>query len=162
MNIMRKLVFLVVILGVIALSVGCQQSALSEEEVRDIVEEEVARQLATTDELTVSNLYIENEDGRIVASLGVEIISGGGELYFSNADGEKVAGLRAGILGDGEFYLSNANGEIVITLESMNGDGFLTINNANGDWLVTIGSSTEGNGMLLIYDKHGRPTFLAP
>jgi len=78
MSMMRKLVLLVVLLGVAGLSIGCQ-SGLSEEEVRSIVREEVTRQLAGTqlkgivgkevtgqltsiDKLTISELYIKNKD----------------------------------------------------------------------------------------------------
>jgi len=137
MNSMRKLVFLLVILGVVALSVGCQQSGLSEQEDKDIVEEEVARQLADMDDLTVSRLWIANSRGDIVGMLGV--IDGEVALTIDNADGTPVVGLGCV---DGE-------------------EGSLILQNADGEYVVIMGSA-DGNGDLTIRDKHGQVTFVAP
>lgn len=158
MNIMRKLVFLVVILAVIVLAVGCQQSGLSEEEIRGIVEEEVARQLATMDELTVSNLFIENEDGEIVVALGS--LDGKGMLTVHNADSEIVVGLSS-MDGEGILTVHNTDGEIVVGLGSLDGEGGLTINNADGEIVIMV-TSSDGDGLLGLYDKYGQVTFVAP
>jgi len=168
MNIMRKLVFLVVILGVIVLCVGCQ-SGLSEGRVRDIVEEEVARQLATVDKLTVSNLFIKNEDGKIVAMLGV--IDGEAALGILDTDGENVV-ARLGNSGEqGALSLANEQGELSVIigctrdgggLLTILNSGLLTILNADGELVAMISSGDDGNGVLIISDKYGQITFVAP
>lgn len=187
MNVVRKLVFLVVILGVIALSVGCQQSGLSEEEIRSIVREEVTRQLATIDKFTVSELCIENEDGRIVAILSAGVLDGAGHLTLFSAggleDGKSVASLGPSLaFGSGGLTLSNADGKIVTSLGGMD-DGSLFLRNADGEINVMIGSSATGgslhiynasgncivrilslidDGWLVICDKDGKVTFEVP
>ncbi|MDP2919667.1 MAG: hypothetical protein Q8O43_05590 [Dehalococcoidia bacterium] len=179
-----RLVFLAVILGVVSLFVGCQ-SGLSDEKVKKIVEEEVARQLTIGHELKTSKLSIENEDGEIVAVLSS--LNGEGFLTISNADGKIVAGLGSQN-GEGSMIVGNTNGKIAAFLSSVNGEGFLKIGNAdgkmvaffssqNGEGLLNTSSfaitnadgkvvtslgSLNGNGVLFLLNKNGQVTFKAP
>ena len=160
MNTMRRLVFLGVILGVIVLSVGCQQPGLSEGRVRDIVEEEVARQLATMDDLTLSRLWFTNDDGDILGMLGV--IDNKLTLTMDNAEGVPVVGLGS-VDGEGYLILRSADGGVAVLIgSSSDGSALLTIYNADENAVITIGSSSDGNGMLFIEDKDGQVTFVAP
>ena len=163
MSTMRKLAFLGVILGVIVLSVGCQQSGLSEGRVRDIVEEEVARQLATMDDmddLTISRLWFTNDDGDILGMLGV--IDNKLTLTMDNAEGVPVVGLGS-VDGEGYLILRSADGGVAVLIgSSSDGSALLTIYNADENAVITIGSLSDGNGMLFIEDKDGQVTFVAP
>ena len=160
MSLMRRLVFLGVILGVIVLSVGCQQSGLSEGRVRDIVEEEVARRLATMDDLTISRLWFANDDGDILGMLGV--IDNKLTLTMDNAEGVPVVGLGS-VDGEGYLILRSADGGVAVLIgSSSDGGALLTIYNADENAVITIGSSSDGNGMLFIEDKDGQVTFVAP
>lgn len=143
---MRKLVFLGVILitgiafaGGIACGVnGGQQQALSEAEVRNIVGQEVARQLASIDDLTVSALYIKNEDGMIVAQLESFGVMGG-QLTFFDSDGNQVAQFN-----DHGLYFADENGKSIAI--------FGTLKHTSGD----------RSGLLILSDTEGEVTFYAP
>lgn len=135
---MRKLMLSVIILTVLVVSIGCQPSGLSEEEVRGIVREEVTRQLATVDTLTVSELYIKNKDGKVAGMLYTDA-DGHGRLRFQNPDGTTIALLGSGKDSHGLLNLVNSHGECVVIMTSL-----------------------EDNGSLFIFDKYGELTFRAP
>ena len=143
MNIVRKLVFLVVILGVVALSAGCQPQ-LSEEAVRSIVGEEVAsqlaggqvrgvvgeevtRQLVSIDKLMVSELCIENTDGEVIGVFGASA-DGDGLLNLLIAVRLKWKKIGSQATGDGMMSLYNADGECVAFLNQ----GILNLYNCDG------------------------------
>jgi len=182
---MRKFMLTVVILIMTAVaSIGCQQSGLSEEEVRSIVREEVASQLAGIDELTVSELHIKNEDGKIVAILGATTDDGSGRLDLYNANGERIVSLWSNTYGSGgldlysldgqrpfslmscggeaviNFY--NSDGECVVILESLFGNGWVWVCNSHGEDVAYLAATTDGDGLLVIKDKYGQITFSAP
>ncbi len=151
---MRKLLLLVGILVVVMVFSGCQQTGLSETEIRDLVgqevvsyeqevrelvELEVAKQISDIEILKVSSLHIVNEDGNIVASLS-SFMEGGGYLFLHNADGERVASLDS-IFSEGSLALSNSSGETIISLGT---DMF-----------------TDG-GVAAFYDKNGQLVFMVP
>jgi len=129
---MKKLIFSIVVVILIGLGlVGCQ-SGLSEETVRYIVKDEVAKQLADMDRLTVSRVLIKSDDGQIVAAL--ESFEGEGSLTFYNADGEIIASL-GDLNGRGSLALSNTRGDTVILIGSVDDDGVLFIMDKNGELL---------------------------
>ena len=133
---MKKLIFSIVVVLLIGLGafVGCQsgESGLSEGTVRYIVKDEVAKQFADMDRLTVSCLLIKNADGETVAAL--EGFEGEGSLTFYNADGEIIANL-GGLNGRGNFGLTNTRGDIVVLIGSVDDDGALLVMDKDGELL---------------------------
>ena len=99
MSMIRKLVFLVVLLGVTGLSVGCQLG-LSGEEVRIIVREEVTRQLAGRQVKDIIGQEVTTQLANIDDIVGQEVtiqLSSIDELTLSKlsimADGKLLAYL---------------------------------------------------------------------
>ncbi len=149
---MHKLVLLVVILTVGIALAGCQQSGLTEEEVRSIVREEVTNQLATEqlkgiigqeisrqissiEKLTVSELNIINEDGKDAINLYTS--RGAGYIQLSNSDGELTTWIFSDEDGDPHFVLVNRYGDTIIMIGASNGDGQIGVQNKYGDLIFT-------------------------
>ncbi|MBA7685663.1 hypothetical protein ES703_94088 [subsurface metagenome] len=76
---MRKLLFLVVILGLIALCVGCQ-SGLSEAEIRSIVRQEMNPLVAVVATLNTENTNLEQRVGVLEGQLTLLQVSGDGNM----------------------------------------------------------------------------------
>jgi len=136
---MRKLVLLVIVLMVVVVSAGCQQSGLSEEEVRSIVREEVTRQLAGTQvkdivaqevtaQLTSIDDIVAQEVSNQLNSLDVLVVS---RLLIKNEDGQYVIDI-------GAF--------------SEEGDGYISIRNAGGQYLARLGATAGGGSALTLYN----------
>ncbi len=181
---MKRFVFLAVILMIVVVSIGCQQSGLSEEEVRSIVREEVTRQLASLDKLTVSELRIKNDDGQVIAWLGVEddeavlslhnpdgkrvVVLGSvgddGQLILYNSEGASTIwlGTLAGPGNGGKLHICNTRGEPVAMLVSGDDVGFLRLYNSDMEEVAYLGTASTGDGYLSISDKYGQPIIVAP
>ena len=138
------------LVAVLAL-VSCGQPTLSEEDIRSIVQEEAASQLASAvpaevmiqlasaEALTLSELRIVNDDGEVVLRL-TTAQEGHGWLEVSNRDGKMIA------------YLGAADQE---------GQGLLVICNSEGNWVASL-DSPYGYGLLRTFDEHGQTTLVAP
>lgn len=190
---MKKLLFVIALFIMAVPLIGCGQKGLSEEEIRSIVREEVTRQLAGTqlkgivgkevtgqltsiDKLTISELYIKNKDGKIVA----EFCGGAtdGYLNFLNPDGNGVvfiseSGLTItddeqyaiAIFGtiksetgavSGQLMLFNSDGERVSALRSTeDGNGVLSLQNSEGEYVTILGGKADGNGYLNLFNSRG-------
>lgn len=139
---MKKLIFGIVAIVLIGAGafVGCQseQSGLSEATVRFIVKDEVQKQLANMDRLTVSCLTTNR-------------------ILIQDSHGDTVAALED-LDGEGILTFYNADGKIIASLGSLNGAGNLGLQNAAGDIVVLIGS-VDGDGTLLVMDKNGKLLF---
>jgi hypothetical protein len=173
---MRKLALLVVILIMGIAFAGCQQTGLSEEDVRNIVQEEVTnqlatgqlkgivrqevtRQLASIDELKVSELYIKNKDGKIVAEFGGG--SMGGYLNFINPDGDKVLFFSdSGLTIHRDEHMVATFG--TLTFESGAIGGQLMLCNPGGKRIASLVSTEDGDGYIDIRYKDGQLAFVAP
>lgn len=199
---MQKLFILVAILITAVVSmifISCQDSALSEEEIQDIVQAEVQNQLAdlnntiatevtaqiaSLDELKLSELNIKNADGDIVARLGV-YNNETGRLILLNSNGTKVVDLAVSPDGTGVLNLNDPMGEVDVELASNNYGGYGKFFNENGDNIIYLCSdetyqggllalfNSDGNlvmqsgspysdGALMILDKYGTSIFSAP
>ena len=153
MNIMRKLVFLVAILGLVAFSVGCQ-SGLSEEEIRSIVREEVTAQLSSLDKLTVSELNIRNGYGKTAVVI-TATTDGNGMLLINDHNGEGRALLHTDARGDGNLSIVNHYGEVIASLEaSKYSEGVLIIGNKEKKRGAYLCDTYEG-GLLYLTDSSG-------
>jgi len=151
---MRKLMLLVAILMVLGVFTGCQQTGLSEAEVRNIVQDEVTRQLA----LGQARDTIETEVTRQLQNIDVLMVS---SLLIADEEGRVVATLSS-FNGEGSLSLRNANGEALISLGSLYEGGHLTIWNGSGETVVNMGAYIDDSGYLLIFDEKDQLTFQAP
>ena len=130
---MYKLALLVMMFVVVAVSIGCQEPGLSEEDVRSIVEEELEKQPTSVDRWTVSQLVIANEDGDAVALIDGKA-SGGTVLHFLDTDGRVVAQLSSSAL----FFYSD-RGKLISTFGTagLNGSsaraGYMSLYDEDGD-----------------------------
>ena len=130
------LVIGVALLGVAASFVGCGEDWL-EDEVVPMIEEELTKHLRSLDELTVSTLFIADDDGKVVAPLGV------------------------GDDGSAMLTLGNET-HIAVSLGNVDGGGGLLINNSDGKLVASLASGSDGNGTLLLFSADGNTTFRAP
>jgi hypothetical protein len=132
---MHRLALFVAMIGVLVAFAGCQQTPqLTEEQIRAIVQDELSMQLSSLDTLIVSNIYVTNEDGNIVA-----LLSGQGED-------------ESGVL-----RLYNDRGGAIAWLGSQQNHGMLGIYNAAGSYIVLLGGETDGDGFVHITNKGNSP-----
>ncbi len=169
---MRKLVLLVIVLMTVALSIGCQQSRLSEEEVKSIVQEEVTRQLAgeLVRDVVGQELSSQVTGGRVRDIIRTEVTSQ--TATFNDAIRQEVTRQLASVddivrqevtsqlasvdtLTLSELYIKNRDGQNIIMLgASVYGDGGLIIFSRDGKAVVHL-VGDDGNGMLYVYNIYG-------
>jgi hypothetical protein len=158
MKTVPKIVLVTVILGLVVLSVGCQSGGLSEDEVRAIVDAEVAAYMATINELTLSSLMIENQNGDLVAIFGAT--DEDTYLVIYDEYGNPVVAL-GDLLDNGVITIYNNDGETVVGLTSVGDAGTFSLYNSSEVNTIFLGSANDA-GFLSIYDEAGDITFTAP
>ncbi len=153
---MYKLALLVVMLMMAVASIGCQQGGLSEEEVRSIVQEEVARQLAGTQAKDIVAQEVTTQLASVDDIVTQEVTS-----QMAGVDdivGQEVTRQIHSIdtLTLSELYIKNKDGNNVIMLGGSPYAGIL-IFNSEGKRTATLSTTSVGNGALNLYTSNEQP-----
>lgn len=140
---MCKLVLLIVMLMMLVTFVGCQQLWLSEEQVRGIVQEDVAKQIASID---VNDIVREEVASQLAGQQVKDIV------------GQEVAKQLAGIdiLTVSRLLIKDKDGNLVAELGHFaNGSAFLNLRSPDGKQITYLGLDSKGNGVLELNNSHG-------
>ncbi len=174
---MRKFVLLVVVLIMVIAFAGCQQSGLTEEDIRNIVQEEVAQQIATgqlkdiigqeitkqlsnINELTLSKLYIK-DNGQTFAYLGPDQY--GNKPVLDLYVGDKIAvELGSSVHGDGFLFLFSGENSGQAFIGKVAAGFGMYFHNRFGEQIFALDTDSDGNGSFRIHNKYGEVTFVAP
>jgi hypothetical protein len=124
-------------------------------EINDIVSQEVTKQLPT-----INDYLIQVVKSQLIST--DELILS--ELYIKNDEGKIVGGLSSSAEGHGIFWLNTSENKRIVWLggsDNEHGGGVFELCNRYGDTIFLTGTLTD-SGHLIIQDRYGNVKFAAP
>ena len=113
------------------------------------------------DTVFARSIYVTNDAGDIVVSLGANDVDNG-LVYTKSAKGKKLVKLTSTVDDEGVVATYQPNGKELVTLSANPSGGFVDFLNKTGESIVQMGADEYGNGMVWAGNRKGVGRTLKP
>ena len=113
------------------------------------------------DEVTARHIYVMNDAGKIVVSVGTNDV-GDGLVRTISTKGNDLVKLSSTVDNDGAITTYQPNGNELVALSASSNGGLVWVFNKTGEDIVQMGADEYGNGVVGAYDRKGEGRTLQP
>ena len=114
------------------------------------------------DEVVARNIWVMNDAGEFVVSLGADD-DGNGAVLTQSTEGKMLVLLSSTVDGQGTvttYY--QLNGKELVDLGATDNGGLIMVYNKTGEGIVQMGADEYGNGLVGAYNRRGMGRTLKP
>ena len=117
--------------------------------------------IVTAHKVITRHIFVENDAGDIVVTLGVND-GGDGLVWTQSAKGKNLVELTSTVDGNGTVSTYQPNGKELVTLNSTDSGGVVQVSNKTGEPIAQMRADDYGNGVVGAWNRKGKGRTLEP